>query len=184
MNTATLTGALTATEARRLTARIRDALALADDLLARAYAGRAWEALGHASWAAYCAAELPELRHIKLRAPERRARIQALRAAAPGISVRDLAAGTGASVGTVQNDVAPAAGAIIPTAGGSNVARVLAALDAGPQTVFGLMKRTRLRQAQLSPLLSRLSSPADGRITYTPPARRGDTGTYAATVIR
>jgi hypothetical protein len=44
--TATITEALTAAEARRLTARIRDALALADVLVARAYAGRAWAGAG------------------------------------------------------------------------------------------------------------------------------------------
>jgi hypothetical protein len=169
---------LDAAAARRLTARIRDALALADDLLARAYAGRAWSALGHASFAAYCAAELPELRHVKLRAPERRARIQTLRDAAPGISVRDLAAATGASVGSVQNDLAPAAGAT--ATGGSKVAQTLALLEAGPLTVHQLVKRTRWHHGQSSAALSRLA--AAGRITYTPPARRGGTGTYAATV--
>jgi hypothetical protein len=174
--TGALTGALTATEARRLTARIRDALALADDLLAAAYAGRAWAALGHASWEAYCAAELPELRHLKLRAPERRARIQTLRVAAPGISVRELAAATGAAVGTVHGDLAPAAGAIGPAAGGSKVARTLALLEAGPLTVHQLVKRTRWHHGQASATLSRLA--AAGRITYTPPAKRGGTGTY------
>jgi DNA-binding transcriptional ArsR family regulator len=173
--------ALTAAEARRLTARIRDALALADDLLARAYAGRAWAALGHASWEAYCAAELPELRHIKLRRPERRARIQTLRDAAPGISVRELAAATGASVGTVHGDLAPPAGSIEPAGGTGTVARVLAVLAVGPADVFTIARRTRLRQAQVSPALSRLA--AAGRIAYTPPARRGGTGTYA-TVTR
>jgi hypothetical protein len=111
-----VTAALQQTTARQRLTAIRNALALADDLLAQAYAARDWEALGHASWEAYCAAEIPELRHLKLRAPERRARIQTLRNAAPGISVRELAAATGASVGTVHGDLAaprpaePAAG--------------------------------------------------------------------------
>jgi hypothetical protein len=44
--------------------------------------------------------------------PERRARIQTLRNAAPGISVRELAAATGAAVGTVHaDDLAPRPGA-------------------------------------------------------------------------
>jgi hypothetical protein len=93
-----------ALDARRRVGAIRDALAVADDLLAAAYAARDWEALGHASWAAYCAAELPELRHLKLRADVRRARVAALLAA--GASRRDIAAGTGASLGQVQKDVA------------------------------------------------------------------------------
>jgi hypothetical protein len=71
MNAATLTPARL--DARRRVAAIRDALAVADDLLAAAYAARDWEALGHADWLAYCAAELPELRHLKMRAPPRRA---------------------------------------------------------------------------------------------------------------
>lgn len=89
--------------ARRLTSEIRNALAVADELLARAYAGRAWEALGHRDWAAYCAAELPELRHLKMRTDARRVRAAAL--IAQGATVRDVAAATGASVGTAHNDV-------------------------------------------------------------------------------
>jgi hypothetical protein len=111
--------ALQQTTARQRLTAIRNALALADDLLAQAYAARDWEALGHASWEAYCAAEIPELRHLKLRAPERRARIQTLRNAAPTISVRELAAATGAAVGTVHGDLAPAVGATDPAAGGA-----------------------------------------------------------------
>lgn len=168
--------ALDAAAARRLTARIRDALALADDLLAQAYAGRAWAALGHRSFAAYCAAELPELRHVKLRAPERRARIQTLRAAAPAISVRDLAAATGASVGAVQGDLAPARPSPAERAG-SKVAHTLALLQDGPLTVHQLVKRTRWSQAQASATLCRLA--AAGRITYTAPPRRGGTGRYS-----
>jgi hypothetical protein len=95
---------LSATDARRLTARIRDALALADDLLAAAYAGRALEALSHPSWEAYCAAELPELRHLKLRSAARRQR--AARLLEVGATERDVAAATGPSTGTAHNDVA------------------------------------------------------------------------------
>lgn len=94
---------LTAEGARRLTARIRDALSLADDLLAQALAGQAWSALGHDSFEAYCAAELPELRHIKLRAESRRARAKALLDV--GATEREIAAATGASTGTAHNDV-------------------------------------------------------------------------------
>jgi hypothetical protein len=177
MSTQTLTQTLTAVEARRLTARIRDALALADDLLARAYAGRAWAALGHGSWEAYCAAELPELRHLKLRAPERRARIQTLRDAAPGISVRELAAATGAAVGTVHADLVPRPGPGVPGAAPSKVAHTLALLESGPLTVHQLVRRTRWSQAQASAVLCRLAG--SGRAAYTPPARRGQVGTYA-----
>jgi transposase len=90
--------------ARRLTAQARDALAIADDVLARLYAGRVWLAYGHAGWAEYCAAELPELRHLKMRTGPRRERVAALHA--QGASVRDIAAATGASVGSVHGDIA------------------------------------------------------------------------------
>jgi hypothetical protein len=152
-----VTAALQQMTARQRLTAIRNALALADDLLAQAYAARDWAALGHASWEAYCAAEIPELRHLKLRAPERRARIQTLRNAAPGISVRELAAATGASVGTVHGDLAaprpaePAAGAP-----GSTVARVLlAVLD---------RKRPAGARVHLAAAADRLSCPpAAGR---------------------
>ena len=91
-------------EARRLVSEARNALSLADDLLARLYGGRAWVALGHADWPALCAAELPELRHLKMRSAPRRERVAAL--LAHGATVRDIAAATGASVGTAHNDVA------------------------------------------------------------------------------
>jgi hypothetical protein len=51
--------------------------------------------------------------------------------------------------------------------------------DAGV-TVFELAKRTRLRQAQLSPLLARLA--AEGRLAYRAPAKRGQTGRYVCEV--
>jgi hypothetical protein len=174
-----MTAALQQTTARQRLTAIRNALALADDLLAQAYAARDWEALGHPSWEAYCAAEIPELRHLKLRAPERRARIQTLRNAAPGISVRELAAATGAAVGTVHADLAPRPGAeSLPGAAVSKVAHTLTLLDAGPLTVHQLIKRTRWHHGQASATLSRLA--AAGRVAYTPPARRGGTGTYAS----
>lgn len=97
---------LTEVGARRLTARIRDALALADDLLVQAYEGRAWEALGHASWRAYCEAELPELRKLKLRKGPRVERAQKLREA--GASIPEIVAATGSSLGAIHRDLTPA----------------------------------------------------------------------------
>jgi hypothetical protein len=94
---------LTAEGARRLTARIRDALALSDDLLAQAYQGQAWAALGYRDFPAYCDGELPELRHIKLRAPARQARTKALHE--QGATEREIAAATGASPATAHRDV-------------------------------------------------------------------------------
>jgi hypothetical protein len=163
--------------ARRLTARIRDALAIADNLLAAAFAGRAWEALGHVDWPAYCAAELPELRHIKLRRVERQARVAALHA--EGATQRDIMAATGASLGTINADVAaltrPAPAE--PAAPVCKTARTLELLEGGPLTVHQLVKRTRWSQTSASATLCRLA--AAGRIDYRPPAKRGQVGVYA-----
>jgi hypothetical protein len=94
------------------------------------------------SWEAYCAAELPELRHLKLRAPERRARIQTLRNAAPGISVRELAAATGAAVGTVHADLAPRPGAeSVPGAAVSNGSARAGRARRRPADVFTMAKQ-------------------------------------------
>jgi hypothetical protein len=94
---------LTEAGARRLTARIRDALALADDLLVQAWQGRAWEPLGHGSWEEYVAAELPQLRLIRLSVPDRRERAAAMRDA--GMSYRAIAATMDVSEGTIRNDL-------------------------------------------------------------------------------
>lgn len=99
---------LTAEGARRLTARIRDALALADDLLVQAWQGRAWEPLGHETWEAYVAAELPQLRLIRLEVPDRRQRAEAMRDA--GMSHRAIAATMGVAEGTIRNDLRGHAG--------------------------------------------------------------------------
>jgi hypothetical protein len=98
---------MTKTDARRLTARIRDVGALHDDLLVQALEGRAWAALGHESFEAYCAAELPELRMLKMRPAPRRARAKALRAADPNVTLRDIAAATGSSPATAMRDLRP-----------------------------------------------------------------------------
>lgn len=163
--------------ARRRVGQIRDALAVADDLLAQAFTERDWEALGHADWAAYCAAELPELRHLKLRADARRARVAAL-VAAGAPSVRDLAAATGASVGTIHGDLVQLRPAAAAAPRRDLTARIVDLLaEAGPLDVLAVAKRLKVRQAQASPALCRLA--AAGRIVYTAPARRGLVGVYA-----
>jgi hypothetical protein len=94
---------LTEIGARRLISQARNALVLADDVLARLYQGRAWEVTGHADFVAMCAAELPELRHLKMRAQPRRERVKALRA--EGATIPEIAAATGASVGSIHGDL-------------------------------------------------------------------------------
>lgn len=163
--------------ARRLTADIRNALAVADDLLARAYTGRVWLALGHKDWRTYCAAELPELRTLKMRAEPRLARVALLVAA--GASVSDVQAATGASRGQAHADiktltaVEPAAPvAVVPLT--DRIVELLAKHPGG-LSVFDIAKRLKVRQAQVSPALTRMNG---RRITYLAPARRGMTGLY------
>jgi hypothetical protein len=156
-------------EARRLVSEARNALALADDLLARLYAGRAWEALGHADWPTLCAAELPELRHLKMRAPARRVRVAALHA--QGATVRDMVAATGASLGTVHNDVqqlTPTAAPAVDTRPAHvKVAELVAAAGAAGLTIPQAQRRTGWTYGATSGALSRaerrglVSRPAD-----------------------
>jgi hypothetical protein len=94
---------LTEIGARKLTDRIRQQLASADEDLARAYECSAHQLLGHATWAAYCAAEFPELAHVKLAVPARQERVKALRQV--GASERAIAAATGVSPAQVHADL-------------------------------------------------------------------------------
>jgi hypothetical protein len=153
---------LTAEGARRITARIRDALSVADDLLVQAYEGLAWEALGHDSWAAYCAAELPELRMVKLRAPERRARVHALRDA--GASIPEIVAATGSSLGTVHRDLTPTTPAPFQMESPRRVSGYRAAVElvtaqgAAGLTCIELCERTGWRGGQATGALSKAHS--------------------------
>lgn len=194
---------LSADAARRLTAQIRNALALADELLAQVWAGRGWAALGYSSFVDYCAGELPELRTISLRAPERRERIGPLVAA--GASIGDLAAATGAGRATLHADLQrPELAALRPdvviSADGRRrqahtpaapapaapalpfVAQLLALLgERGPLTALQVEQLTGRRSSSVAPALHRLT--AAGRATYTPGPRRGAPGLYAAAEV-
>lgn len=90
-------------EAHQLTRRITDALAVAWDLVAEAYASRIWQPLGYPSWDAYCRAEFATAR-LRLPAEEREETVRSLRAA--GLSVRAIASATGASKSQIGRDTA------------------------------------------------------------------------------
>jgi len=94
---------LTEAGARKLIGELRDCLALSDDLLVRAYTGRAWEALGYESWEALCAAEIPEFRMLKLKTAARRQRVAALKA--EGANIPEMVAATNSSLGSVHRDL-------------------------------------------------------------------------------
>jgi hypothetical protein len=96
-------GDLTAAEARALTDRIRGTLTIAHDLIASAYTGRAWVALGYESWDAYCAGEFTEARMVRLEREQRREIVASMRSA--GMSTRAIASGIGVDQKTVVNDL-------------------------------------------------------------------------------
>lgn len=182
-NVVTAPAVLDAGAARRLVSEARNALALADDVLARLLAGRAWTALGHADFATLCAVELPELRHLKLRAAPRRARIAALRAVDPNVSVRQLVAATGAGVATVHADLAalaPAAPTPVDTRPTwQRITDTVAAAGAAGCTIPQAVRRTGWSYGAVSGALSR----AERRGLVTRPAdlpQRGGFRPYTA----
>lgn len=179
---------------RRKLRDVRELLVEARQLLGELYDGRAWVTLGLPSWDALCKQELPELEQL-LTIDQKRALVVDLRQR--GMSLRAAAAPAGVSVGSAKawTDAAGVELATVtsldgrtrPATGGaerarpqlSNIARaVLVVQEAGDVgvTVHALARRLRLNQCATSALLSRLA--AAGRLTYRPPAKRGQTGTY------
>lgn len=94
---------LTAAGARALTERLRGALVVAHDLLATAYTGRAWEALGYPTWATYCQHELVLERSLRLPRDQRRDVVARL--ADAGMPKRAIAASLGVADQTVRADL-------------------------------------------------------------------------------
>ena len=90
-------------EARELTDRICTGLGVVWELVLEAYRTRAWAALGHGSWDAYCAAEFGRF-HMRLPSEERDEVIGSLRSA--GLSIRAIAATGVASKATVERSIA------------------------------------------------------------------------------
>ena len=93
---------LTRSEARELTDCIKGAIAIAWDLIVKAYDERAWTALGYAKWDEYCEAEFGTTR-LRLPREERAEVVASLRES--GLSIRAIASATGLSKNTVQSDV-------------------------------------------------------------------------------
>lgn len=93
---------LAADEARRLTDQIKVAVEGVWHLVTRAYEGRAWVALGYSSWDDYCTREFGASR-IRLPREERQEIVGSLRDA--GLSIRAIAAATGAGRDTVHREL-------------------------------------------------------------------------------
>ncbi|MFD7841365.1 hypothetical protein ACFV4K_00295 [Nocardia sp. NPDC059764] len=91
------------TAARELTDRIRAGAEALWQLIAQAYVDRVWASLGYGSWDDYCTKEFEGCR-IKLPREERHEVVGSMREV--GMSLRAIAAATGLSKGTIQNDLA------------------------------------------------------------------------------
>jgi hypothetical protein len=97
-----MTADLTADEARQLTDRITGQVANLLPLIREAFERRAWIALGHESWDAYCDTRL---RGLRLPVERREA---ALELVGSGMSRRSAAAALGVDERTIRRDVAEA----------------------------------------------------------------------------
>jgi len=95
--------AMGVSEARELTASIRQVGESMWELVQTAYRGRAWAALGYESWDAYCSTEFAATR-LALPREDRQEVVQSLRET--GMSTRAIAAATGVSAMTVSTDLA------------------------------------------------------------------------------
>ena len=93
---------LDAEAARDLTDRIRTTLTVAHDLIATAWTGSAWAALGYPTWDAYCGGEFAEARMVRLDREQRREIVAEMRQA--GMSSRAIASGLGVDHSTVVRD--------------------------------------------------------------------------------
>jgi len=161
-------GPLDVARVRKTIRDLRAKLTEAVSLLGELYDGRAWVALGLPSWEALCAQEA--------------AAAPAGVSAATAKTWTDNAGVQLATVTSLDGRIRPATSTSTPAKPRlTNVARaVLVVREAGDAgiTVHEVTRRLKLHHGATSALLSRLA--ADGRLTYRPPAKRGQTGTYLA----
>lgn len=187
---------LEAAARKRLTA-LRNALGRADHLLVEAYAARDWLALGHATWKAYVAAELPELQLLQVRGEARDERIVEL--ARAGLTMGPIADALAVGKGTVHRALDGVdLGETATAADGRTMARRQAPAQRkrrGPRktdkavelaatvetfTVLDVVASTRWSQNKASATLTRLVQ--SGRLEYLAPERRGQFGRYRRVV--
>lgn len=187
--------------ARRLTEQLRGSADLTLDLVVEAYDGRAWEVLGHPSWSAYVAAEVPQLAIIGKGLPleQRRDAVAMLRGR--GLSLRGVSEVLGIAPNTVRADAAAAGVQLAEVIGLDGVRhasssssstprrrrravpltdRVVVLLAAAAEPGLTAREVAReLHQPQhiVAPALVRLTQ--SGRVVYRRPERRGLFGTYA-----
>lgn len=92
---------MTVNEARDITNKIRQNLAVAVVQIKKAFSGRAWIALGYESWNDYCTTEFGDV--LRLGRDDRRELVLDL--ADAGMSTRAIAAATGTSKSTIAVDL-------------------------------------------------------------------------------
>lgn len=193
------TQTIAATDVRRQQAEerllvIRNALEVADQELAKAYAERDWEVFGYTSWGEYCEKKLPQLRMIKALDPDERAEKWAQQVRA-GLSQGAVAEGAGVNKATVsralagkdlpstatgldgkvrstRSSVAPRnTSAPVKLSGAARVRAALVEAGAGGVTTPELVKRLRLHWGVVSGELSRCSQ--NGRALLPTVTRNG-----------
>lgn len=186
--------------ARAITRRLAGAADVLLDLVVEAYEGRAWAVLGHESWAAYVAAEIPALVVLggRDRVEQRRAAVAVLRGR--GMSLRGVAEVLGVAPNTVRTDAAAAGVELADVVSLDGVRRpakrttparrrravpltgrlVALLAGAGPDglTVREVCERVHEGRVEVAPALTRLR--AAGRVDYRLPERRGQFGRWVA----
>jgi hypothetical protein len=184
--------------ARSITRQLAGSVDVALDLMVEAYEGRVWAVLGHDTWAAYVAAEVPALKVIGkgLPADERRDVCTDLRRR--GLSLRGIGEVLGLAPNTVR--AALAGGVELPAEvvsldgsrrsststgerrrrrGPAKTDRTVTLLaGAGPDglTVRDVARALKCPQHMAAATLTRLEDA--GRILYRRPERRGMFGRY------
>ena len=197
MSAAPAVGRLEVARARAITRKLAGAVDLALELVVEAYEGRAWEVLGHESWAAYVAAEVPALSVIGRGLPleERRDAVAQLRGR--GLSLRGVGEVLGLAPNTVRRDAAEAGVQLVEvrsidgsrrSAVGSSsrrrrrtpltdrVVQLVAGAGDNGLSVLEVVAQLRTPRTEVAPALTRLVQA--GRLSYVRPERRGQFGRY------
>lgn len=200
MNTATAVATLDRARARAITRKLAGAADLMLDLVVEAYEGRVWTVLGHDSWPAYVAAEVPALAVIGKGLPieQRRDAVAVLRTR--GLSLRGIAEVLGIAPNTVRTDAGARDVELAEVVGIDGARRAAARATsarrrrrvpltdrlvellaaAGPEglTVREVCERVHESRVEVAPALTRLQRAS--RVVYLSPARRGLFGRWAA----
>lgn len=158
-------------EARSITAQIRDSIQVACQLIAKAYQGRVWLALGYETWDSYLHAEFGA-GPLQVPREDRTAMVTSLRDA--GMSTRAIAAAAGVDQSTVVRDL---------RAGDAN-----ASPGEAPRATGLDGKQYPRRRPRVDPPVTTDGSAVDDAavpdVTPKPPAKRGSTRTGTKTYYR